>query len=188
MYTTKETVAANVYNRAFSSTYTFGDGKEILATDHPTLSGDQSNELSTPADLSEAAIEDLCTQIMNAKNSKGLRIALTPKSIHVSPADWWKANRVLTSVLQNNTANNAINVLKSTGAIEGGIKVNHYFSDTDAWFIRTGVPSGMILFDRTPTEFSQDNDFNTDNLKAKAYMRFSLTVGDFRAFYGSAGS
>ena len=150
MYTTKETVAANVYNRAFNSSYTFGDGKEILATDHPTLSGNQSNELSTAADLSEASLEDLLIQIMNAKNSRGLRISLSPRTLHVAPGN--------------------------------------YFTDADAWFVRTDAPSGMTMFDRKPIEFSQDNDFDTDNAKAKSYMRFSLTVGDFRALYGSPGA
>jgi hypothetical protein len=188
MYTTKETVAANVYNRAFNSSYTFGDGKEILATDHPTLSGNQSNELSTAADLSEASLEDLLIQIMNAKNSRGLRISLSPRTLHVAPGNYFNAKRILDSSLQNDTANNAINVIKNSGAIPGGLKVNNYFTDADAWFVRTDAPSGMTMFDRKPIEFSQDNDFDTDNAKAKSYMRFSLTVGDFRALYGSPGA
>jgi hypothetical protein len=188
MYTTKETVAANVYNRAFNSSYTFGDGKEILATDHPTLSGDQSNELSTAADLSEASLEDLLIQIMNAKNSRGLRISLSPRTLHVAPGNYFNAKRILDSSLQNDTANNAINVIRNSGAIPGGLKVNNYFTDADAWFVRTDAPSGMTMFERKPIEFSQDNDFDTDNAKAKSYMRFSLTVGDFRALYGSPGA
>lgn len=189
MYTTRETVAANVYNRAFNSSFVFGDGKEIIANDHPTLSGDQSNILTVNADLSETAIEDLIIQISNTKNSKGLRIALQPMSLHVATANIWNANRILTSTLQNDTAQNAVNVIKSTSAIPNGIKVNHYFTDADAWFIRTNVPAaGMTLFDREPTIFSQDNDFDTDNMKAKAYMRFSLTVGDFRSLFGSPGA
>jgi len=188
MYTTKETVAANVYNRAFNSSYTFGDGKEILATDHPTLSGDQSNELSTAADLSEASLEDLLIQIMNAKNSRGLRISLSPRTLHVAPGNYFNAKRILDSSLQNDTANNAINVIRNSGAIPGGLKVNNYFTDADAWFVRTDAPSGMTMFERKPIEFTQDNDFDTDNAKAKSYMRFSLTVGDFRALYGSPGA
>ncbi len=188
MYTTKETVAANVYNRAFNASYTFGDGKEILATDHPTLSGDQSNELATAADLSEASLEDLLIQIMGAKNSRGLRISLSPRTLHVAPGNYFNAKRILDSSLQNDTANNAINVIRNSGAIPGGLKVNNYFTDADAWFVRTDAPSGMTMFERKPIEFSQDNDFDTDNAKAKAYMRFSLTVGDFRALYGSPGA
>jgi hypothetical protein len=177
-----------VYNRAFNSGYTFGDGKEILATDHPTLTGNQSNELSVAADLSEASLEDLVIQIMNAQNSKGLRIALKPQSVIVAPGNFFNAKRILDSALQNDTANNSINVLKNSGSIPGGVVVNHYLTDADAFFVRTNAPSGMIMFDRKPVEFSQDNDFDTDNLKAKSYMRFSLTVGDFRALYGSPGA
>jgi hypothetical protein len=188
MYTTKETVAANVYNRAFTSTYSYGDGKEILATDHPTLSGDQSNELSTAADLSEASLEDLLIQIMNAKNSRGLRISLSPRTLHVAPGNYFNAKRILDSSLQNDSANNAINVVKNSGAIPGGLKVNNYLTDADAWFVRTDAPSGMTLFQRKAVEFSQDNDFDTDNAKAKSYERYSFTVGDFRALYGSPGA
>lgn len=188
MYTTKETVAANVYNRAFNSGYTYGDGKEICATDHPTLSGNQSNELSVAADLSETSLEDMLVQIMNAKNSRGLRIALAGQTLHVAPGNVFNAERILKSTLQNDTANNAINVVRNSGFLPGGLKVNNYFSDADAWFIRTDAPTGMTLFDRKPIEFSQDNDFDTDNAKAKSYMRFSLTVGDFRSLYGSPGA
>lgn len=188
MYTTKETVAANVYNRAFNSAYTFGDGKEILATDHPSLSGNQSNELSTAADLSETALEDIIIQIMNVQNSQGLRIALIPQTLHVAPGNWFNANRILKSALQNDTQNNAVNVLKQTGALPGGIKVNNYFTDADAWFVRTNAPSGLILFDREPVDFSQDNDFTTKNLAAAAYMRFSVGIGDWRALFGSPGA
>lgn len=188
MYTTKETVAANVYNRAFNSNFVFGDGKEILANNHPSLSGDQSNILSTAADLTELSLEDLSIQVMNVKNSKGLRIALTAQSLHIAPGNFFNAQRILKSNLQSDTANNDLNVLKNTGAFPGGIHVNNYFSDADAWFVRTDAPAGMILFNRMATEFSQDNDFNTDNAKAKAYMRFSLTVGDFRSLFGSPGA
>ena len=188
MYTTKETVAANVYNRAFTSTYSYGDGKEICATDHPTLSGDQSNELSTAADLSEASLEDLLIQVMNAKNSRGLRIALQGRTLHVAPGNVFNANRILKSTLQNDTANNAINVVRSSGFLPGGLKVNNYFSDADAWFVRTDAPSGMTLFQRKSAEFTQDNDFDTDNAKAKCYERYSFTVGDFRSLYGSPGA
>jgi hypothetical protein len=188
MYTTKETVAANIYNRAFNPSYTYGDGKEILATDHPTLSGDQSNELSTAADLSEVSLEDMLIQIMNAKNSRGLRIALQGESLHVAPGNVFNAERILKSTLQNDTANNAINVVRNSGFLPGGLKVNNYFSDADAWFIRTNAPSGMTMFQRKAIAFTQDNDFDTSNAKAKSSERYSFTVGDFRSLYGSPGA
>jgi len=187
MKTTRNTVAANVYNRAFNSTYTFGDGKEILATDHPTLSGNQSNELTTAADLSEASAEDLITNIWNAKNARGLRISLQPQKLCVAPSNYWNAKRIFDSEQRSGSADNDINVLRNIGALPGGIEVVPFFSDADAWFISTNAPEGMICFERNPVEFSQDNDFDTDNLKAKAYMRMSFGVADWRALYGSPG-
>jgi len=188
MRQTKENVAANVYNRAFNSSFTFGDGKELLATDHPSAAGDWSNELATAADLSEASLEDLTIQIMQAKNDKGLRISLMPQSLHVAPSEWYNANRILKSVLQNDTANNALNVLKSTNAIPKGIKVNHYFTDPDAWFVRTNVPNGLKHFEREAVSFTQDNDFDTKNAKAACYERYVFGVTDPRALYGSPGA
>lgn len=190
MRQTKEIVGANVYNRAFNSSYTFGDGKELLATDHPTLDGTQSNELAVAADLSEAALEDLTIQIMNAKNSRGLRINLMPRNLIVPPALYYEAHRILDSNLRVASADNDTNVIKDQGIFPEGIMVNHYLTDTDAFFVRTNVPSssGLTCFDRVGVEFTQDNDFDTDNAKAKCYERYSFTVGDFRALYGSPGA
>ena len=187
MRTTRETVAANQYNNGFDSNFTFGDGSAMLVTNHPSLSGDQSNILSTAADLTEASLEDTMINVRNAVNSKGLRIALTAQTLHVAPANMFNAHRILKSTLRVETANNDPNALKDMGYLGGGVKVNPFLSDADAWFVRTNCPAGLILFERKPIEFSTDNDFNTDNLKAKAYMRFSLTIGDWRAIYGSPG-
>lgn len=184
---TKETVAANVYNRATDSAYTGGDGKELLATDHPTASGSQSNELAVAADLSEASLEDLVIQIMGAQNSRGLRINLMPKKLIVPRQEWFNANRILKSVLQNDSAQNAVNALKATNAIPGGIVVNHYLTDPDQWFVRTNCPEGMVGYDRVKMEFSQDNDGDTMNAKAKGYERYSFVWGDWRSLFGSPG-
>lgn len=188
MHTTKEIVAANVYNRGFNSSYTFGDGVELLSTAHVTQSGNQSNELAVSADLSEASLEDLCIQINQAKNSKGLQIALKAKKLIVAPSNEFEAARILKSVQQSNTANNDINALRATGAISEGYIVNHYLTDDDAFFLRTNCPSGMMGFDRVSLEFSNDNDFDTSNAKAKAYERYSFGVGDWRGIFGSEGS
>jgi hypothetical protein len=189
MNQTKETVAANTYNRAFSNSYTFGDGKELLATDHPLSGGGTfSNELSPAADLSEAALEDMVTQIHGAVNDRSLKIVLHPRSVIVPRQLFFEANRILKSTLQNDTANNAINVLKATNAIPEGIKLNHYLTDEDAWFIRTNAPRGLIMWDRNPIEFDKDNDFDTKNAKASAYFRFSVGASDPRGLYGSEGS
>lgn len=184
---TRENVGANIYNRGFNSAYTYGDGQPLLSTAHPTLSGNQSNRLAVDADLSEASLEDLTIQIGKALNSRGLRISLIPDKL-IIPVDLeYEARRILGSTLQNETANNAINALKSMGVFPGGVAVNHYLTDTDAFFIRTNAPQGMEWFDRIKTEFAEDGDFDTANWKYKGYMRFSAGASDFRGIYGSPG-
>lgn len=184
---TKENVVANKYNRAFNSSYTGGDGKELLATDHPSLSGSQSNELSTPADLSESSIEDLVTQIRQAKNSRGMAIRLQPKSLVVPVQLDFEAHRILDSVQQSGTANNDINVLRSTKVIPQGIKCNQYLTSDSQWYIRTNARHGMKLFKRRAVVFKMDNDFDTANAKAKATERYAVGWTDWRGLYGSAG-
>lgn len=184
---TLENTCANIYNRAFNSTYTFGDGKELIATDHPTLSGDQSNELTTASDLTEAAIEDMGIQIMDTVNARGQKISIMPRCLIVPTALFYEANRIVQSVLQNDTANNAINVIKATNMFPEGIKVNHYLSSTTAWFVRTNAPRGMTFFWRDQPMFDKDNDFDTKNAKAAMYMRFSAGCTDFRSIFGTPG-
>ena len=187
MRQTKENVAANVYNRAFNATYTFGDGTTLISTAHPTLAGNQSNQLTTAADLSEASIEDLVIQIMQTQNNRGLRISALPKSLHVPVQLWFEANRIYKSILQNDTAQNAINVLRATNVFPDGIKVNHYFTSATAWFIRANVPNGMRYFNRESASFDQDNDFDSKNAKAACYERYSFGMTDFRGIWGTAG-
>jgi len=187
MATTRNIVGANVYNRGFNSSYTGGDGKELLATDHGSLAGDQSNELTTAADLSEASIEDLTINIMDAKNSKGLQIALQPKCLIVPTALVYEAQRILKSVGRSGTADNDLNALNSLSVLPE-VVVNNYLTDSDAWFIRTNAPSSLCWFDREAVEFTKDEDFDTDNAKAKAYMRFVPFWGDWRGLYGSPGA
>jgi hypothetical protein len=184
MSQTRENVGANVYNRAFNSSYTGGDGIEMCSTAHTSLAGTQSNELSVAAALSEASLEDLCIQVMDATNSRGLKISLRPTALIVSTANAFEAERILRSTLQNDTANNAVNALRSTGAVPT-FHVNHYFTNANKWFLRTNAPNGLCWFDREPVEFMKDTDFDTDNAKAKAYMRFSVGWTDWRGVYGS---
>lgn len=184
---TEENVGANVLNRAFA-TYLGGDGKALCVTDHPlAIGGTFSNVLSPAADFSEAALEDLSIQIMGAVNPRGLKVSLAPKRLIVPINLSFEVERVLKSSLQNDSANNAINALKSKGIIPE-ISVNHYLSDTDAFFIKTNAPRGLTWFNREMVEFKQDNDFDTDNAKTKAYRRFSAGWGDPRGAYSSAGA
>lgn len=185
---TKENVAANVYNRAFTSAYAGGDGKELLATDHPIQGGVFSNELAVAADLSEASLEDLAVQIMNAVNDRGLKISLMPRSLVVPTALTFDATRILKSQLQSGTANNDVNALRAMGLFPEGVKINHYLTDANGYFVRTNATRGLKMFERTAAEFAQDNDFDTSNLKYKGYERYSVGWTDPRGLYGSAGA
>lgn len=187
---TVENVAAFIYNNAFNSTYyTTADGVALISGSHVNATGGTfSNILGTPADLSEASLEDMSIQIMNSTEDRGLRISIMARSLHISPSEWFNANRILKSVLQSHTANNAINVLKATNAFPEGIKMNHYFTDPDAWFVRTNIPNGMNFFWRNKPQFEQDNDFDTKNAKAATYMRFGLGCTDPRSIFGSQGA
>ena len=184
---TRERIGANVLNRAVSGSFTGGDAKSLGNTAHPTVSGDQSNILATAVDLNEASLEDLTIQIMDAKDWRGLNINLTPKRLIIPTATVYDANRILKSNLRVATADNDANVLKLLGVIPE-IVVNNYLTDSDAWFIKTGVESGLCWFDRTLPEFKQDSDFDTDNAKAKLYFRCIPFWGDWRDIYSSEGA
>lgn len=184
---TKENVGANVYNRAFA-TYLGADGVVLCSASHPSIAGLQSNTLGTAADLSEASLEDMSVQIMNATDETGLKIALMSKSLIIPTALAFEATRILKSQLQNDTPNNAINALRSLGLFTNGVKVNHYLTDTDAWFIRTDAENGMRFFQREAAEFANDNDFDTYNLKFKGYERYSAGWTDWRGLYGTSGA
>lgn len=189
MRQTKEIIAANVYNRAFDTNYVFGDGKALCVSDHPTkVGGTYSNVLSVAADLSEAALEQACIDIAGTRNDRGLQISLMPQKLIIPKELMFEAERILKSTLQNDSANNAINALKSTGMFANGVAINHYLTDPDAWFIRTNCPHGMKYFNRVDTEFGMDNDFDTFNAKFRARFRCSFGVTDPRGIYGSPGA
>jgi hypothetical protein len=188
MRITKETVMANIVNRGFDSAYAGGDGKELLATDHPSLSGSQSNELAVAADLSEASLEDIFIQIMNATDSRGLRIRLMPKKLVVPANLSFEAERIVKSNLQNDTANNAINAIKAKGVLPGGVMTWQYLTDADAWFVLTDAPESLKLFNRRAVAMTKDSDFDTDNFKHKATERYVGGWSDWRGIYGSPGA
>jgi hypothetical protein len=188
MVETKENVVANIYNRAFDSNFTGADGVCLLSSAHPSTAGNQSNVLATAADLSEASLEDMIVQIMGATNDRGLKIKLMPQTLHVPRQLVFEATRILKSTLQNDSANNAINALRAMGSLPGGVVANHYFTDADAWFVRTNAVKGLTLFQRRALDFTRDNDFDTENAKAKAVERYSVQWGDWRSLYGTAGA
>jgi|TARA_Y100000310_G_scaffold187950_1_gene187932 hypothetical protein len=188
MQQTHENVGANVFNNGFDSDFTGGDGVELFSTSHPTINGNQSNHLTTAADLSEASLEDLSVQIMRATNERGHNIRIMPQCLAVPPQLFYEAHRIYDSTLQNDSANNAVNVLKAQSVLPEGIKINHYFTDVDAWFILTNAPRGMVHYQRRDVKISSDNDFDTTNAKYKATERYSAGWVDWRGAYGSPGA
>jgi hypothetical protein len=187
---TQETLAANVLNRAFDSGYTFIDGKELCATDNPLgrFGGTWANELTVAADLSEAALEQACIDIGNFTNDRGLKIAIRPQKLVIPTALEFEAARILKSEKQAGTANNDINAIKTMGKFPGGIVVNHYLTDADAWFILTDCPDGMKYFERRGISFDTENDWETENAKFKCSFRAGWGCTDKRSVFGSPGA
>lgn len=190
MVETKNTVVANWFNRGFDTNYTVGpDVKPMFSASHPSSSGNQSNLMGTAADLSEASLEDLVIQANGAVDDRGNKVALRVMSLHIPRQLEFEAARILKSITQNDTANGAINALRALGTFPEGAKVNHFFTDPDAFFIKTDISEGpLTLFQRRALEFTKDNDFGTENALAKATERYSLQIGDFRNYYASPGA
>jgi hypothetical protein len=186
---TKENVGANVLNRGFDSNYTGGDGVELISASHTDdVGGTWSNHIAAAADFSESALEDLLTQISDAKNGKNLKISIQGQKLIVPTALQFDVERVLKSTLRVGTADNDINSIRSKGLLPQGYVVNHYLTDSDAWFIKTNCPEGMKLYNRVAAQFTQDNDFDTDNAKAKFYERYAFGWTDPRGLFGSPGA
>lgn len=186
MKQTAEIVHANILNRAFNSSYAGGDGVALCSNAHVTRSGNQSN-LLTAADLSESAVEDAVKAIRQATNARGLKIALRPKRLIIHTDDQFNATRIFQSDMRVATPNNDINALKVLGSIPE-IVPYVYLTDNDAWFVQTDAPEGLKSMWRREVEFSKDAEFDTDNAKAKATMRFATGWGDYRSVWGNAGS
>lgn len=187
MRITKEIVHANILNRSQNSGYVGGDGKELVATDHPTLSGNQSNEL-TGADLSESSLEDAMVRLMQAKDSRGLNIMLRPVKLIVSPSEVFNATRILNATMQPSTPNlNNPNAMRELGMLPE-LVVNPYLDDSDQWFLTTDAENGLLHFARKKLRFAEDGDFDTGNLKHKAQDRYSAGWADWRGVYGNAGA
>ena len=188
MRQTKEIVGANVYNRAFTAGYVGGDGTVLLNASHPNFAGGTwSNVLATASDLSEAALEQAAIDIAGFTNDRGLQIKVLPQTLVIPRQLVFEAKRILGTELRVGTTNNDLNALKTLGTIPKMV-VNHYLTDTDAWFIRTDVKEGMKYFERRADEFGMDEDFDTENAKYKATARYSFGWTDPRALYGSPGA
>jgi hypothetical protein len=193
MRVTKEIFGANILNRGFNSAYTMidGDGTELFSAAHPlgpTNTGVFSNVLATPADLSEAALEDLQIQISQAVDARGLRVTLRAERLVVAPSNQFEAQRILGSVLQNDTGNNATNATRDLEGIRNGYTVNNFLTSPSAWFITTDVQDGLKHFERQMLERGEDNAFSSGNMRYKADERYQFGWTNARGAFASAGS
>lgn len=189
MRQTKENVAANVLNRAFNSSYTGADGLELCSAVHLNSKGGTfSNELATAADLSEVSLEQMFIDIMGATDDAGMKISLMPEKLVIPRELCFEAERILKSSLQYDSANNAVNAIKSKGVLPGGYCVNHYLTDADAFFVKTNCPSGLKHYQRRDVGIDNDTDFDSENVKFKATERYDFSWTDPRGIYGSPGA
>ena len=187
MANTKQVKAAKVLNNGFG-TADGGDGKELLATDHPIVTGTEQNELSTAADLNETSLEQALIDIAALTDERGLKIAAKGMKLIVPSALQFTAERLMKSTQRVGTADNDINAVVSMGMIPQGYAVNHYLTDTDAWFIKTDVPNGLKHFVRAPLKTAMEGDFTTGNVRYKARERYSFGFSDWRGIFGSPGA
>ena len=186
---TKQVKAAYVLNNAFNTNVTYGDGVTLCSTSHPLISGGvNSNRPATGADLNETSLENAVIQIAAWTDERGLLIAAKPRKMIVPPSLMFTAKRLLDTELRVSTADNDINALKQMGAIPEGYTVNHFLTDTNAWFLITDVPNGMKHFERMPLANSMDGDFDTGNVRYKARERYSFGWSDPLGMWGSSGS
>ena len=186
---TKQVKGAAILNNAFAAATTYGDGQTLCSTAHPLVSGGtNSNRPTTGSDLNETSLEAAVIQIAGWTDERGLLIAAKPRKLVLPPDLQFVATRVLDSELRPNTADNDINALRTNGTIPEGYTVNHYLTDTNAWFLLTDVPNGLKHFVRTPMQTSMDADFDTGNSRYKARERYSFGVSDPLGVFGSPGA
>ena len=186
---TKQVKAAATLNNGFSSAVTYGDGQPLFSTAHPLVSGGtNSNRPSTNADLNETSLEAAVIQIAGWTDERGLLIAAKPRKLIVPPALQFVATRLLETNLRVGTTDNDINALKNNGSVPEGYTINHWLTDTNAWFLTTDVPNGLKHFVRVPLATSMDADFDTGNSRYKARERYSFGVSDPLGAFGSPGA
>ena len=188
MANTKQVKAANVLNNAFNPSFAGGDGKELCATNHPTIAGTFSNELATAADLNETSLEQALIDIAAFTDERGLKIAARGMKMIIPSELQFTAERLMKSSQRVGTADNDINAVVSMGMIPQGYTVNHYLTDSDAFFIKTDVPNGLKMFVRSPIKTSMEGDFDTGNVRYKARERYSFGFSDPRGIFGSPGA
>ena len=185
---TKQVRAAAVLNTGFTAAVG-GDGQPLFSASHPLVSGGTNSNIPvTPADLNETSLEAAVIQISLWTDERGLLIASKPRKLIVPPALQFVSTRLLETELRVGTNDNDINAIKNNGSIPEGYTINHYLTDTNAWFLTTDVPNGMKHFVRTPLQNSMDGDFDTGNVRYKARERYSFGFSDPLGMFGSAGA
>jgi len=188
MANTKQVKAAATLNNAFDSSYTGGDGKELINNAHPLGGGGTaSNRPSTYADLNETSLEDALINVSTMVDDRNLTIALQSQKLIIPPALQFVADRLLQSNLRPGSSDNDVNAVKNMGMIPQGYVVNHYLTDTDAWFLKTDCPDGLKHFQRSPMTTALEGDFDTGNMRYKARERYSFGWSNWRTIYGSEG-
>ena len=186
---TKQVKAASVLNNGFNSAYPGGDGQALFSNAHPLVSGGtNSNIPSTPADLNETSLENAVIQIAAWTDERSLLIAARPRKLVIPPSLQFVATRLLETNLRVGTTDNDINALKNNGSIPEGYAINHFLTDTNAWFLTTDVPNGMKHFIRVPLDTKMDGDFDTGNVRYKARERYSFGFSDPLGMFGSQGA
>ena len=189
MANTKQVKGAATLNNAFDSTFTGGDGKELCATDHPlTNNNDLRNEPSTAADLNETSLENALIDIAAFVDERGLKVSVRGQKLIIPPNLQFVADRLLESTLRPGSADNDVNAMRNMGLLPQGYVVNHYLTDTDAFFVKTDAPRGFVHFERMPMSTKMEGDFDTGNVRFKARERYSYGYSDPRCVYGSPGA
>jgi len=195
MNETRQETGSDVLNNGFSGAFTMGsssDSVALFSASHPSGPyGDNRSNLLTAADLSETTLEDACIQINGARDPRGLQVQIKPYCLVYPRQLEFTAGRILESQLQNNTANNAENILKSSNSLSGGRRLNHYLTDSDAFFVTTSINEageGLIHYVGEPMHFGTDGDFDTFNMKVKAWEAYAFGWDDFQGVYGNQGA
>jgi hypothetical protein len=189
MAQTKQIKAASILNNAFTAgASAIGDGAALCSAAHPSLSGNQTNVLAVAADLNETSLEQMLIDIAGLTDERGLKIAVRGMKLIIPKELQFIAERVLNSNLRSGTADNDNNAMKNMGMIPDGAVVNHFLTDSDAFFIKTDAPNGFKYFNRSPIKTAMEGDFDTGNMRFKARERYSFGVSDWRSVYGTPGA
>ena len=188
MAQTKQIKAAAILNNAFDTGFPVGDGAELCSSLHPSLSGNQRNQLSVAADLNETSLEQILIDIAGLTDERGLKIAVRGTKLIIPKELQFIAERVLNSNLRPSTADNDANAMKNMGMLPEGAVVNHFLTDTDAFFVMTDAPNGFKYFNRSPIKTAMEGDFDTGNMRFKARERYSFGVSDWRSVFGTPGA